>query len=129
MRAMLDALNIAGVSLQEFAGPSDVVTGLSQHSGADAAQMQTIEAVREVLGPGVEYRRQEVVGPSAGSELIRAGVLATVLSLAAIAVYVWFRFEWQFGVGAMVATFHDVSTTVGLFALLQVEFSLTILAA
>ena len=70
--------------------------------------------MREALGPDIEYRRVEVVGPSVGSELIRAGVLATVLALGAIMVYVWFRFEWQFGVGAMVSTFHDVITTVGL---------------
>jgi preprotein translocase subunit SecF len=129
MRAKLDALNLGEVSLQEFGAPSDVLIRMAQQPGGDAAQMKAIQAVREVLGPGVEYRRQEVVGPSVGSELIRAGVLATVLSLAAIAVYVWFRFEWQFGIGAMVATFHDVSSTVGLFALLQLEFSLTILAA
>ena len=129
MRAKLDALNLGEVSLQEFGSPSDVLIRMAQQPGGDAAQMKAIQAVREVLGPGVEYRRQEVVGPSVGSELIRAGILATVLSLAAIAVYVWFRFEWQFGIGAMVATFHDVTSTVGLFALLQLEFNLTILAA
>src|SRR5688572_11684775 len=129
MRAKLDALNLGEVSLQEFGAPSDVLIRMAQQPGGDAAQMKAIQAVREVLGPGVEYRRQEEVGPSVGVGLIRAGVLSTVLSLAAIAVYVWFRFEWQFGVGAMVATFHDVSNTVGLFALLQLEFSLTILAA
>jgi preprotein translocase SecF subunit len=129
MRAKLDALNLGEVSLQEFGSPSDVLIRMAQQPGGDAAQQKAIQAVREVLGPGVEYRRQEVVGPSVGGELIRAGVLATVLSLAAIAVYVWFRFEWQFGIGAMVATFHDVSSTVGLFALLQLEFNLTILAA
>ena len=91
--------------------------------------MQAVQKVREALGPGIEYRRVEVVGPSVGSELIRAGVLATVLALGAIMVYVWFRFEWQFGVGAMVSTFHDVITTVGLFAVLQLEFNLTTLAA
>jgi preprotein translocase subunit SecF len=129
MRAKLDALNLGEVSLQEFGSPSDVLIRMAQQPGGDAAQQKAIQAVRNALGSNIEYRRQEVVGPSVGSELIRAGVLATVLSLVAIAVYVWFRFEWQFGIGAMVATFHDVTTTVGLFALLQLEFNLTILAA
>ncbi|MGH6973794.1 MAG: protein translocase subunit SecF, partial [Stellaceae bacterium] len=70
-----------------------------------------------------------VVGPTIGAELIRAGTIATILALVAIAIYVWFRFEWQFGIGAMLSTLHDTITTVGLFALLQVEFNLTTLAA
>lgn len=129
MRSKLDALNLGEVSLQQFGSPSDVLIRLQQQPGGDAAQMRAVQAVRQALGEAVEYRRVEVVGPSVGSELIRAGILATVLALGAIAVYVWFRFEWQFGVGAMVSLLHDVTTTVGLFALLQIEFNLTILAA
>jgi preprotein translocase subunit SecF len=129
MRTKLNALNLGEVTLQEFGGPSDVLIRFAQQPGGDAAQMKSVQVVREALGSGIEYRRVEVVGPSVGSELIRAGVLATVLALLAIAVYVWFRFEWQFGIGAMVATLHDVTTTVGLFALLQLEFNLTTLAA
>jgi preprotein translocase subunit SecF len=129
MRSKLDALGLGEVSLQEFGGPSDVLIRFAQQPGGDASQMQAVQKIREALGPGIDYRRVEVVGPSVGSELIRAGVLATVLALGAIMVYVWFRFEWQFGVGAMVSTFHDVFTTVGLFAVLQLEFNLTTLAA
>src|SRR5439155_5402871 len=81
------------------------------------------------LGQSIEFRRVEVVGPTVGEELVKAGVLATVLALFAIAAYVWFRFEWQFGLGAMISTLHDVVTTVGLFAVLQLEFNLTTLAA
>ena len=129
MRAKLDALNLGETSLQQFGSPSDVLIRVAQQPGGDAGQMKAIQGMRDALGPGVEYRRVEVVGPSVGSELIRAGVLATVLALAGIAVYVWFRFEWQFGIGAMLSIFHDVTTTVGLFALLQLEFNLTTLAA
>lgn len=129
MRSKLDALNLGEVSLQQFGSPSDVLIRLQQQPGGDAAQMKAVQAVRQALGEAIEYRRVEVVGPSVGSELIRAGILATVLALGAIAVYVWFRFEWQFGIGAMVSLLHDVTTTVGLFALLQLEFNLTILAA
>lgn len=129
MRSKLDSLHLGEASLQQFGGPSDVLIRLPQQTGGDAAQMKAIQAARDALGPGVDYRRVEVVGPSVGSELIRAGVLATVLALGAIAIYVWFRFEWQFGVGAMISTLHDVTTTVGLFALFQLEFNLTTLAA
>lgn len=70
-----------------------------------------------------------MVGPTVGGELIRAGVIATILALVAIAFYIAFRFEWQFGVGGMISTLHDVITTVGLFALFHLEFNLTTLAA
>ncbi len=129
MRAKLDALHLGGASLQQFGSPNDVLIRLQQQAGGDAAQMKAVQAARAALGTGIEYRRVEVVGPSVGSELIRAGVLATVLALVAIMAYVWFRFEWQFGIGAMVSTLHDVITTVGLFAIFQLEFNLTTLAA
>jgi len=80
-------------------------------------------------GRAMARGRTEVVGPTVGAELIRAGVIATVLALFAIAAYVWLRFEWQFGVGAMLSTLHDTITTVGLFSLLQIDFNLTTLAA
>ena len=129
MRNKLDALHLGEASLQGFGPPTDVLIRLPRQSGGDAAQERAVAAARQALGPGIDYRRVEVVGPSIGSELIRAGVIATVLALLAIAVYIWFRFEWQFGVGGMVSTLHDVVTTVGLFALLRLEFDLTTLAA
>src|SRR6266446_742361 len=129
MRKKLDALHIGEASLQGFGPPTDVLIRLPRQPGGDAAQEQAVQLVRQALGGNVEYRRTEVVGPTVGAELIRAGVIATVLALFAIAAYVWLRFEWQFGVGAMLSTLHDVVTTVGLFALLQIDFNLTTLAA
>ncbi len=129
MRQKVDALHIGEPSLQVFGPSTDVLIRLPRQPGGDAAQEKAVQLVRQALGPGVEYRRTEVVGPSVGSELIRAGVIATVLALLAIAAYIWFRFEWQFGVGGMISTLHDVITTVGLFALFQLEFNLTTLAA
>jgi preprotein translocase subunit SecF len=129
MRATLDSLNLGQASLQQFGAPDDVLIRLPQQPGGDAAQMAAVKNAQAALGPAVQYRRIEVVGPTVGSELIRAGVLATVLALGAILVYVWFRFEWQFGIGATIATMHDVVTTVGLFAIFQLEFNLTTLAA
>jgi preprotein translocase subunit SecF len=129
MRQKLDALHIGEASLQGFGPPTDVLIRLPRQPGGDAAQEQVVKSVHEALGSGIEYRRTEVVGPSVGSELIRAGTIATILALLAIAAYIWFRFEWQFGVGGMISTLHDVITTIGLFALFQLEFNLTTLAA
>jgi preprotein translocase SecF subunit len=129
MRAELDGLHLGAASLQTFGSPDDVLIRLPQQPGGDAAQMKAVTAAKQALGPNIEYRRIDVVGPSVGHELIRAGVWATVLALGAILIYVWFRFEWQFGVGATIATMHDVITTVGLFAIFQLEFNLTTLAA
>ena len=129
MRAKIDALHLGQASLQQFGGANDVLIRLPQQPGGDAAQMQAVKKAQDALGPNVQYRRIEVVGPTVGGELIRAGVLATALALGAILIYVWFRFEWQFGVGATIATMHDVITTVGLFAIFHLEFNLTTLAA
>jgi preprotein translocase subunit SecF len=129
MRAKLDALHLGEASLQTFGNPTDVLIRLPQQPGGDAAQTAAVQKARDALGPGIDYRRVEVVGPSVGSELIQAGVIATVLALGAILIYIWFRFEWQFGIGATLATLHDVVTTVGLFAIFQLEFNLTTLAA
>ena len=129
MRGKIDGLHLGEASLQNFGAPDEVLIRLPQQAGGDKVQEAAITAVKQALGEGIEYRRQEVVGPSVGSELIRAGALATVLALLAILVYIWFRFEWQFGVGATISTIHDVVTTVGLFAIFQLEFNLTTLAA
>jgi preprotein translocase SecF subunit len=127
MRADLDSLGLRDVTLQNFGGADDVLIRLQEQS--DKTQEQTVNQIKQKLGSTFEYRRTEVVGPTVGAELIKAGVEATILALLAIAFYVWFRFEWPFGVGAMLSTLHDTITTVGLFSLLQIEFNLTTLAA
>lgn len=129
MRSKIDDLHLGEASLQNFGAPDEVLIRLPEQAGGDKAQESAITAVKQALGPGIDYRRQEVVGPSVGSELIRAGTLATVLALVAILIYIWFRFEWQFGVGATIATLHDTITTIGLFAIFRLEFNLTTLAA
>ncbi|HEY3916852.1 MAG TPA: protein translocase subunit SecF [Stellaceae bacterium] len=129
MRSQLDGLGLGDVSLQNFGSPDDVLIRLQRQPGGDKEQEQAVEQVKQKLGSSVEYRRTEVVGPTVGAELIRAGTEATILALFAIAIYVWFRFEWPFGVGAMLSTLHDTITTIGLFSLLQIEFNLTTLAA
>jgi preprotein translocase subunit SecF len=107
-----------------------VLIRVRQQSGGEDAQLKAIIVIKDTLGEGVtEYRRTEFVGPTVGAELIKAAALAVTLALAAILVYIWFRFEWQFAVGAVIALSHDVITTIGLFAVTQLEFNLATVAA
>ena len=85
--------------------------------------------VKEALGPGVEFRSVEVVGPKVSEELAEQGIIAVVTAIIGIVIYVWFRFEWQFAMGAVLSLLHDVLITIGLFCLLRIEFNLQIIAA
>jgi len=129
MRGTLDSLKLGEVALQTFGAPDDVLIRLPRQAGGDDAQNKGAALVRQSLGDKYEFRRTDIVGPKVGGEQIQAGALATLLAMVLIAGYVAFRFEWQFGIGAIVSTFHDVITTLGLFSLLQLEFNLTTLAA
>jgi len=129
MRSKLSDLGLGEVSLQEFGGPRDVLIRLQRQEGDEAAQVRAIEVVKETLGENVEYRRTEFVGPTVGAELVRDAVIAIELAMIGIMIYIWFRFEWQFAINAIIALFHDVITTVGLYSLLGLEFNLTSVAA
>lgn len=129
VRNTLSNLNLGEVELQQFGSQNEILIRIQKQEGDEAAQMTAVQAVRDTLGASYEYRRVEVVGPTVGSELLRAGILATGFAILAIAVYVGVRFEWQFGLASLIATFHDVFTTVGLFAVLQLDFNLTSVAA
>ena len=126
MRSTLSGLDLGDVSIQEFGTNRDVLVRIQRQEGAEREQMAAIEAVKGALGDSIDYRRTEFVGPTVGEELKEAGMLAVGLALLSILLYIWFRFEWQFGVGAIVALSHDVLTTIGLFALLQHEFNLAL---
>ena len=130
LRSRLGALGLGEVTLQEFGAETDVLINVQRQEGDEKAQIKAIEAVKTELGDLVaEYRRTEFVGPKVGGELKQAGTLATVLALAGIGLYIWFRFEWQFALAALVALIHDVLSTIGFFALTQIEFNLATLAA
>ena len=129
MRETLSNLGLGEVSLQQFGSPQDVLIRLRQQEGGDAAQGAAVQKVKDTLGTTVEYRRTEVVGPKVGGELIWKAIYATLLALVGIAAYIWFRYEWQFGLNAILATFHDVITTVGMFSLLGLQFDLASVAA
>ncbi len=127
MRTQLAGLGLGEVSLQRFGADTDVLIRVQEQPGED--QSIVIQKVQETLGAGVEYRRTEFVGPTVGEELKEAGFIAVAVSLLGIFAYIWFRFEWQFSVGALVALMHDVLATVGLFAITGMEFNLATVAA
>ena len=129
MRATISALHLGEVQLQQFGAPDDVLIRLSEQPGGDAAQQVAVQKVRDALGSAVEYRRVEVVGPSVSTELLSYGTIGLVLAIGAILIYLWFRFEWQFALGAMIANVHDLVLTVGFMSLTRIDFDLTSIAA
>lgn len=129
IRDQLSALGLGDVQIQEFGEPTDILIRVEKQEGGATAQQDAVDAVRGALGEQVTYRRTEVVGPKVGDELIEAGIIAVLAALFAILCYVWFRFEWQFGLAAVVALAHDVISTIGVFSLTQLDFNLATVAA
>jgi preprotein translocase subunit SecF len=129
MRSTLGGLGLGEVQLQEFGGPSDVLIRVAQQPGGDAAQQAVVDKVQAALGDTYEYRRVEVVGPRVSGELVQSGIIGVALALVGIWLYLWFRFEWQFAVGAMIATMHDIVLTIGFYSVTQLDFDLSSIAA
>jgi len=130
MRDKIGSLDLGDLTLQEFGQPDVVLIRLEKQKGGDDAQQNAVSKVKEAIGDQVlEYRRTELVGPTVGEELQKDALWAVLAAIGAILVYIWFRFEWQFGVGAVIALAHDVISTIGLFALFGLEFNLATVAA
>ena len=129
MRGKLSSLGLGDVSLQEFGAADEVLITVQAQEGDEKAQAAAVESIKMALGSNIEYRRTEFVGPKISDELFWDGIYAVGAAILAILVYVWFRFEWQFGLGAVAALVHDVISTIGIFALLGMEFNLTTVAA
>jgi preprotein translocase subunit SecF len=139
LREELGGLGLGEVSIQEFGAPNNLMIRMAQQEtpegevGADV-QKAAIDKVQATLntkfGEGkVDYRRVEFVGPQVGQELKVAGLLAVIVAIGGIMAYIWFRFNWQYGIGAFLALLHDVVGILGLFALTQLHFDLSTLAA
>jgi preprotein translocase subunit SecF len=129
MRTTLSGLGVGEVQLQQFGAPSDVLIRLAQQPGGEDAQQAAVEKVKAALGDTVEYRRLEVVGPRVSTEFLTSGTLGLMLAIVAILIYLWFRFEWQFALGAMIANVHDLVLTIGFMSVTQIDFDLTSIAA
>jgi preprotein translocase subunit SecF len=129
MRAAVSALGLGDVQLQEFGSPNDVLIRIPLQTGGETAQQAAAAKVRAALGDNVEQRRQESLGQRVSGELLAYGLIGLMFAILAILVYLWFRFEWQFALGAMIANVHDIVLTIGFMSLAQVDFDLTSIAA
>ena len=133
LRSILNNLELGDIQVQEFGSAKNILIRVEQQAGGDQVQQNVVNIVKTALNTSlssdVNFRRTEVVGPKVSSELIKAGVIAIVVAVFAMLVYIWFRFEWQFSLGAVIALIHDVLLTLGIFSLLQLEFNLSIIAA
>ena len=128
IRADFDELHFGGVRVQEFGSPRDILVQLErQAAGANARK--AIETMLAAKLPGAEIRRIESVGARVSSELFRKGLLAVLLSFVGVLVYIWFRFDWQFGVGVVGTLLLDITKTVGFFAVTQLQFDINSVAA
>jgi SecD/SecF fusion protein len=125
----MSELNLGDVQVQEFGSPREVLIRVQAQGGGENAEQTVITLVRGELEGDYDIRRVEVVGPTVSGELAQAGTIAVIASLLAILVYIWFRFEWQFALGAIIATLHDVVLTIGIFVLSGIEFNLSSIAA
>ncbi|MDC1133479.1 protein translocase subunit SecF [Alphaproteobacteria bacterium] len=129
LRNKISSLNVGEISIQKFGKEIDFLVRIQKQDGDESNQIKIIDKVKEITSKDYDIRRSEFVGPVVGDELKYSGILAVCLALLAIMIYIWFRFEWQFSIAAIIALSHDVFSTVGLFSVLQLEFNLATIAA
>jgi len=129
MRQGLSNLNLGEIKIQQFGADTDFLIRIQKQEGGEKAQQSAIDLVKSTLPNDIKYRRTEFVGPKVSKELYRDGILAVIFAIIGILAYIWFRFEWQFGLGAIIALTHDVITTIGVYALTGLEFNLSTVAA
>jgi preprotein translocase SecF subunit len=129
LRQSFTNMNLGDVSVKKFGNDNDFLIKFEKND----KKINTIELIKENLslsiGNNYTFRRVENVGPKVSSELLKSGIIAILLSLAAMLFYIWIRFEWQFSLGAILALFHDVIITLGIFSLFSLEINLSIVAA
>ena len=129
LRGLGDKLGLGEIEVQAFGGGTDATMRVRLQPGGDAAQQAAVEKVRGAISSDYEIRRVEVVGPRVSGELVQSGTLGVVISVLAVLIYLWFRYEWPLAVAAVIATMHDLLLTVGFFAVTGLEFNVTSIAA
>ena len=132
LRGRVDHLHLGEASIQEFGGPKSYQIRLPKPGGPDAAANVAADQVKQLVTanyPGARVDAVETVSGKVSEELARDGAMAIALAMLGIAIYIWFRFEWQFGVGALVTLAHDVSMTLGFFAFTRLQVDLNVVAA
>ena len=129
IRATFKNMNLGDVSVKNFGKENDFIIKIEKKLNNDPNFINNIKENVTKNALDLDFRRVESVGPKVSSELLKAGVIAIFLSLAAMLIYIWIRFEWQFSLGAILALFHDVILTLGIFSLFSLEINLSIVAA
>ena len=130
VRSSFSQINLGDVNVKEFGRKGDYLIKVEQKTNENAKLIPLLkETIKKNLNTDVNFRRVENVGPKVSSELLQSGIIAIGLSLAAMLFYIWIRFEWQFSIGSIVALFHDVIITVGIFSIMSFEINLSIIAA
>jgi preprotein translocase subunit SecF len=129
VRTAAQKLALGDVEVQASGNASDVTLRFGVQTGGDAAQEVAVGKIKQALESKYEFRSVDTVGPRVSGELVQRGTLGIVISILAVLSYLWFRFEWQFAVGAIIATMHDLLLTVGFFAITRLEFNTTSIAA
>ncbi len=130
LRDSLNQINLGDVSVKKFGSDNDYLIKFEKKNFNNPNFINEIkEKIISSLGNTFEFRRVENVGPKVSSELLKSGIIAIGLSLTAMLIYIWIRFEWQFSLGAIAALFHDVIVTLGIFSLFSLEINLSIVAA
>ena len=129
IRDSFNQMNLGDVSVKNFGNKTDYIVKFEKQNSNDPEFIDSIKKKLSTSIGNVEFRRVENVGPKVSAELLRSGIIAIGLSLAAMLLYIWIRFEWQFSLGAILALFHDVILTLGIFSLFSLEINLSIVAA
>ncbi len=129
VRARLSDLNLGDVQVQEFGSARDLLIRVESQEGGDSAEQSAVDKARLALEDDYDFRRVEIVGPTVSSELAWNGTMGVLASLVAMLIYIWIRFEWQFGLGAVISTLHDVIAMVFLYVVAGIEFNLGSIAA
>jgi preprotein translocase subunit SecF len=129
IRGRAESLGLGPVEVQRIGGESDVILKLNVQPGGDQGEQAAIAKLHQTFDPEYEFRSVDSVGPTVSAELVQSGTLGVVVAIIAVLTYLWFRFEWQFAVGAIIGTMHDLLLTVGFFCVTQLEFNQTSIAA
>jgi|TARA_B110000444_G_scaffold241106_1_gene257140 preprotein translocase subunit SecF len=128
LRNILNKMDLGDVSVKKFGNDQDYLVKFENNNNKDVVEMIRLDLDKS-FGDIFDFRRVENVGPKVSAELLKSGIIAISVSLAIMLIYIWIRFEWQFSLGAIIALFHDVILTLGLFSLLYLEINLSIIAA
>ena len=129
LRDSFNNMNLGDVNIKKFGNDNDFLIKIEQRDTSSNAIEIIKKDLTDAIGGSFNFRRVENVGPKVSSELLKSGIIAIALSLAAMLFYIWVRFEWQFSLGAILALFHDVIITLGFFSLFNLEINLSIVAA